>query len=160
MLSYKLGVTSLTDREFGYSKAMEDAGLKDEIRLHRIEYDADAAKKGVIEVFRDAAKRGTEAFILPTKKLAMYGFNALNVLGLSMPKTFSFVCYDESDTYDLNKPVIPHVVQPLAEIAEKSFSLLQKMVNGETVDSEKSIILKAKLILGGRFGVQPTEASF
>ena len=91
MLSYKLGVTSLTDREFGYSKAMEDAGLKDEIRLHRIEYDADAAKKGVIEVFRDAAKRGTEAFILPTKKLAMYGFNALNVLGLSMPKTFPTV---------------------------------------------------------------------
>lgn len=160
MISYKLGVTSLTDREFGYSKAMEDAGLKDEIRLHRIDYDADAAKKGVIEIIRDASKRGTEAFILPTKKIAMYGFNALNVLGLNFPKSFSFVCFDESDTYDLNKPVIPHVVQPIAEIAQKSFALLQRMIAGEVPDDEKEIILKAKLILGGRFGVQPTEASF
>jgi len=160
MISYKLGVTSLTDREFGYSKAMEDAGLKDEIRLHRIDYDADAAKKGVIEIIRDASKRGTEAFILPTKKIAMYGFNALNVLGLTFPKSFSFVCFDESDTYDLNKPVIPHVVQPIAEIAQKSFALLQRMIAGEVPDDEKEVILKAKLILGGRFGVQPTEASF
>ena len=160
MISYKLGVTSLTDREFGYSKAMEDAGLKDEIRLHRIDYDADAAKKGVIEIIRDASKRGTEAFILPTKKIAMYGFNALNVLGLNFPKSFSFVCFDESDTYDLNKPVIPHVVQPIAEIAQKSFALLQRMIAGEVPDDEKEVILKAKLILGGRFGVQPTEASF
>lgn len=160
MISYKLGVTSLTDREYGYSKAMEDAGLKDEIKLHRIEYDANQAKKGVIEIFRDAAKRGAEAFILPTKKLAMYGFNALNVLGLNFPKNFSFVCFDESDTYDLNKPVIPHVVQPIAEIADKSFALLRKMVDGTATQEERTVTLKAKLILGGRFGVEPTEAIF
>ncbi|MBQ6253570.1 MAG: LacI family DNA-binding transcriptional regulator [Bacteroidales bacterium] len=160
MISYKLGVTSLIDREAGYSAAMEDAGLKDEIRLHRIEYDADSAKKGVIEIFRDALKRGTEAFILPTKKLAMYSFNALNVLGLNLPKDFSFVCFDESDIYDLKKPVIPHVVQPVAEIAERSFALLQRMIDGNISDEEKAVILNAKLILGGRFGVPPTQASF
>ncbi|MBO4230252.1 MAG: LacI family DNA-binding transcriptional regulator [Bacteroidales bacterium] len=160
MISYKLGVTSLTDREYGYSKAMQDAGLKDEIKLHRIEYDADLAKKGVIEIFRDAAKRGAEAFILPTKKLAMYGFNALNVLGLNFPKNFSFVCFDESDTYDISKPVIPHVVQPIAEIADKSFALLRKMIDGTATQEERNVTLKAKLILGGRFGVDPTEAIF
>ena len=160
MISYRLGVTSLTDREYGYSVAMEDAGLKDEIRLHRIDYNADSAKREVIEIFRDALKRGTEAFILPTKKLAMYSFNALNVLGLNLPKNFSFVCFDESDIYDLKKPVIPHVVQPVAGIAENSFSLLQKMIDGTPSPEEKTVTLKAKLILGGRFGVEPTEASF
>ena len=160
MISYKLGVTSLIDREAGYSAAMEDAGLKDEILLHRIEYDADSAKKGVIEIFRDALKRGTEAFILPTKKLAMYSFNALNVLGLNLPKDFSFVCFDESDIYDLKKPVIPHVVQPVSEIAERSFALLQRMIEGSITAEEKTVILKARLILGGRFGVRPTQASF
>ena len=160
MISYKLGVTSLIDREAGYSAAMEDAGLKDEIRLHRIEYDADSAKKGVIEIFRDALKRGTEAFILPTKKLAMYSFNALTVLGLNLPKDFSFFCFDESDIYDLKKPVIPHVVQPVSEIAERSFALLQRMIEGNITAEEKTVILKARLILGGRFGVRPTQASF
>ncbi len=160
MLSYKSGVTSLTDRESGYAMAMEEAGLKDDIRIHKIEYDTEAAKKDVIEVFREAAKRGTEAFILPTKRIAMYGFNALNALGLGMPKDFSFVCFDESDAYELNKPVVPHIIQPLSEIASKSFDLLQRMIEGKVTEEEKTSMLNVKLVLGGRFGGESTQASF
>ena len=160
MISYMTGVTSLTDREAGYSRAMEEAGLKDDIKIHKIDYDADSAKKEVIEIFRDASKRGVEAFILPTKKLAMYGFNAMNVLGLNMPNDFSFVCFDESDLYVLNKPAIPHILQPLAEIAEKSYELLKNMMSGKAVEEDKNVVLKSKLVLGSRFGAEPTEASF
>jgi LacI family transcriptional regulator len=161
MISYKNGVTSLRDRETGYRKAMEEAGLSDEIRIHRIEYDAEVAKKDVITIFRDAAARGCEGFILPTKKMAIYGFNALNVLGLSLPKDFSFVCFDESDLYDLNKPVVPHVIQPCDEIAGKSFALLQDMIaKKELSKEEKQVTLKAQLVLGGPFGAKPPAASF
>lgn len=160
MLTYKSGVTSLTDRESGYTMAMEEAGLKDDVRIHKIEYETEAAKKDVIEVFRDAVRRGTEAFILPTKRIAMYGFNALNVLGLNMPKDFSFVCFDESDVYELNKPVVPHIIQPLAEIATKSFDLLQKMIDGKATEEEKTSLLNVNLVLGGRFGGESTKASF
>lgn len=160
MITYKSGVNSLTDRETGYEMAMEEAGLKDEVRIHKIEYEAEAAKKDVIEIFRDAAKRGVEAFILPTKRIAMYGFNALNVLGLNLPKEFSFVCFDESDVYELNKPVVPHVIQPLSETASRSFALLQNMIEGKVSEEEKTSLLKVKLVLGGRFGGESTEASF
>lgn len=160
MLTYKSGVTSLTDRETGYGLAMEEAGLKDEIRIHKIDYEAEAAKKDAIDAFRDAARRGVEAFILPTKRIAMYGFNALNVLGLSMPKDFSFVCFDESDVYELNKPVVPHIIQPLSEIAFKSFELLQKMIDNKVTEEEKTSLLNVKLVLGGRFGGESTQASF
>ena len=160
MLTYKSGVTSLTDRETGYVLAMEEAGLKDEIRIHKIDYEAEVAKKDAIDVFRDAARRGVEAFILPTKRIAMYGFNALNVLGLSMPKDFSFVCFDESDVYELNKPVVPHIIQPLSEIAFKSFELLQKMIDNKVTEEEKTSLLNVKLVLGGRFGGESTQASF
>ncbi len=160
MVTYQSGVTSLKDREDGYAQAMEEAGLKDEIRIHQIEYEAEAAKKGVIEVFRDASRRGTEAFILPTKKIAMYGFNAMNVLGLNMPKDFSFVCFDESDIYELNKPVVPHVIQPIAEISTRAFELLQNMIENKATEEEKTSLLKVKLVLGGRFGGEATEASF
>ena len=160
MLTYKSGVTSLTDRETGYGLAMEEAGLKDEIRIHKIDYEAEAAKKDAIDVFRDAARRGVEAFILPTKRIAMYVFNALNVLGLSMPKDFSFVCFDESDVYELNKPVVPHIIQPLSEIAFKSFELLQKMIDNKVTEEEKTSLLNVKLVLGGRFGGESTQASF
>lgn len=90
----------------------------------------------------------------------MYGFNALNVLGLSMPKDFSFVCFDESDVYELNKPVVPHIIQPLSEIAFKSFELLQKMIDNKVTEEEKTSLLNVKLVLGGRFGGESTQASF
>lgn len=160
MFTYKSGVNSLTDRESGYAIAMEEAGLKDDVRIHKIEYEAEAAKKNVIEVFREAVKRGTEAFILPTKRIAMYGFNALNVLGLNLPKDFAFVCFDESDVYELNKPVVPHIIQPLPEIASKSFDLLQKMIENKATEEEKTSLLNVKLVLGGRFGGESTQASF
>ena len=160
MLTYKSGVTSLTDRETGYGLAMEEAGLKDEIRIHKIDYEAEAAKKDAIDVFRDAARRGVEAFILPTKRIAMYGFNALNVLGLSMPKDFSFVCFEESDVYELNRPGVPHIIQPRAESAFKSFELLQKMIDNKVTEEEKTSLLNVKLVLGGRFGGESTQASF
>ena len=158
MISYKLGVTSLTDREQGYSNAMEEAGLEDNIRIHRIDYDAPAAKKSVIEILKDALNRGTEAFILPTKKLAMYSFNAMIVLGLRIPKNFSFTCFDESDVYVLNKPSVPHIIQPISEIAEKSYGLLRDMIDGEVEEEGKNIVLKAKLVLGGRMGAEALEA--
>ncbi len=141
--------------------AMEEARFKDEIRFHKIDYEAEAAKKDAIDVIgQRLARRGVEAFILPTKRIAMYGFNALNVLGLSMPKDFSFVCFDESDVYELNKPVVPHIIQPLSEIAFKSFELLQKMIDNKVTEEEKTSLLNVKLVLGGRFGGESTQASF
>ena len=160
MISYQSGVTSLTDREVGYKKAMEEAGLGDDARLHRIGYDVSLAKKDVIGIFRDALKRGTEAFVQPTKKIGLYGFNALNVLGLSSQKDISFVCFDESDIVDISKPAVPHIVQPVAEIAEKSYELLRSMIEEKVCDEGRFVSLKAKLELGGRFGVEPTAATF
>ena len=70
------------------------------------------------------------------------------------------MCFDESDIYDLKKPVIPHVVQPLEEIGEKSFNLLQKLIEEQASQEDKVVSLKAKLVLGGHFGAEPIEASF
>lgn len=160
MISYQSGVTSLLDREAGYQKAMEESGLHDDIYLHRIAYEAEEAKKNVIEIFRSASKRGCEAFVLPTKKISMYAFNALNVLRLNLPKDFSFICFDDSDIYDLNKPVVPHIVQPIGDIADNAFNLLRKMIDKKATEAEKHVSLHAQLVLGGSFGSEPTVATF
>lgn len=143
MISYTLDITSLSERVEGYQKAMEAASKGDLAKVYKVEYDQ-SAKSSVIEIFSNAKANGTEAFVLPTKNIAMLAFNAINTLGYKVPSDFELVCFDESDIYDLNSPQIPHMVQPLAEISEKSFELLQQMIDGSAVD--KSIVLKAKLI--------------
>ena len=48
----------------------------------------------------------------------------------------------------------------MAEIGEKSFELLCKMIEGKATEEDKNVSLKSKLVLGSRFGAEPTEASF
>jgi len=152
MISYSLEVTSLRDREEGYKKAMQEAGLANNIQVHKIDYETSESSAQVLEIIKSAKERGVESFILPTKRLAMYGFEAmaeLKIKYLSGDK-FPFVGYDESDIYNLNRPPIPHMVQPMEEIAEQSFNLLQSMIS-ETEVSDKNIVLKAKLVYGGSY---------
>ena len=158
MISYKNAPTSITEREAGYAKAMEEAGLKEEIMIHKIDHDPALAKKNVVEIFRDTKKRGVEAFILPTQRLAMYGFYSLIVLGMLTPRDLSLVCFDQNAVYKLNKPSIPHVIQPLEEIAGKSFSLLEKMIEGDATEEDKTVVLKAELVLGSPWGTGVIEA--
>lgn len=143
MISYTLDITSLSERVNGYEKAMADAGKADYIKVHKVEYGP-SARQNVADIFSDAQSRGVDAFVLPTKNIAIQAFNASTTLGFKVPADFDLVCFDESDIYDINKPAVPHVVQPLNEIADQSFALLQEMIKGDV--QERNITLKAKLI--------------
>jgi len=143
MISYTLVITSLTERIQGYEDAMTKAGKADHIKVHKVAYEP-SARESVVEIFKDAKARGIDAFVLPTKNIAMQAAHAIKTLGYKIPEDFDLVCYDESDIYDINNPTIPHVVQPLAEIADQSFALLQELIKGDV--QERNITLKAKLI--------------
>ena len=68
-------------------------------------------------------------------------------LNMRLPRDFEFVCYDESDVYDLIPPGIPHMVQPLHEIAEKSFNLLLDIIDNKP--AEMDVTLHSHLVKGG-----------
>ena len=157
MLTYSNVITTLSEREYGYMEAMREASLEDEIRVHPVDYDAEKARAEAISVFKDAKERGVEAFFLPTKALSMYALNAANQLGIRIPDDIAFVCYDESDIFDIHSPVIPHIIQPLQGIAEQSFSMLQGMIEGTPVD--KNLSLNSKLVLSGNVGSHRTPSS-
>ena len=75
------------------------------------------------------------------------GFYAMLKLRMRLPRDFEFVCYDESDVYDLIPPGIPHMVQPLHEIAEKSFNLLLDIIDNKP--AEMDVTLHSHLVKGG-----------
>ena len=52
------------------------------------------------------------------------------------------------------------MVQPMEEIGIKSFELLRNMIEEKSNEEDKTVALKAKLVLGSRFGAEPTAASF
>lgn len=144
MISYTLGISSFSQREVGYRKAMMDHDLYDNVRIHYTTY-GDAASD-VEKFIKDAVKRGVDAFFLPTYSLSALALASMKKLSLKTPDDLAIVGFDESDIYSLYETTVTHIVQPLKALGEKSVEVLINMIHGKPAES---IILKPELIVGG-----------
>ena len=144
MISYTLGISSLSERESGYRKSMMDHDLYDNAKVHYTAYGDAAAD--VERIIREGVARGVEAFFLPTYSLSALVLTTLKTLGLKTPGDLAVIGFDESDIYSLYETTVSHIVQPLKQLGEKSVDVLIDMIHGK---APEKIILKPALIEGG-----------
>lgn len=145
MISYTLGISSLSEREEGYREAMRRFGLEGYSQIHYTIYGN--AQEDLVRIFEDGVRRGVEAFLLPTNTLALLGLQALNTLNLTSPKDLALVGFDESEIFTLYKPTITHITQSTRTLGEKSFEMLRRMIAGD--DGCRSVVIEPMLIVGG-----------
>ncbi len=145
MISYTLGISSLSEREQGYREAMRRYGLEAYSQIHYTIYGN--AQEDTVRIFEDAVRRGVEAFLLPTNTLALLGLQALNTLNLTSPEDLALVGFDESEIFSLYKPTITHITQSTRTLGEKSFEMLRRMIAGD--DGCRSVVIEPELIVGG-----------
>jgi LacI family transcriptional regulator len=143
MVSYKLDISSLQEREEGYKKAMEEKGL--ETRVHYTDYSN--AANDLLEIIKDVVKRGVDGLFIPTYSLSAAALSAMKTLKVSSPDDLALVAFDESDVYKLYSTTVAHIVQPLRELGEKSVDLLHSMI--ENLPCQKTVILNPELVEGG-----------
>ena len=143
MISYKTTLSNIKDREAGYLKAMEGAGLTD-TRIHRPEY----CNYGEIEqIVLDAKARNVEALIFTTYNMSLMGRKAFISHGLRVPQDCFFACFNNSDAFDLYEPDILYVKQPIEQFAVEAMTLLVKMINEpESAHSCTKIILQPEVV--------------
>lgn len=145
MISYSLGISSLTEREKGYKAAMISKGLDKYIKIHHTTYAT--VVEDVKNMIEDARSRGTEAFFLPTYSLSAQVMTVMKEMNLSTPDDFAIVGFDKSNIYKLFSTTIAHIQQPLRELGEKSVELLHELI--ESNANTKTIVLKPTLVPGG-----------
>lgn len=142
MISYTLGISSLSEREEGYKQFMHEHNL-----AANIHYTTYGVADGDVERFiEDALARGVEAFFLPTYSLCAKVLSICKNRGLRIPEDIAIVGFDESDIYTLYNTTVSHLVQPLQVLGEKSVEVLHDMI--EEIDSERTVILKPTMIEG------------
>lgn len=144
MVSYNLGISSFSERENGYRKAMMDNDLYDKAKVHYTTYAT--AAEDVENLIKDAVKRGVDGLFLPTYSLSAQVLSAMKKIGLKTPDDLAIVGFDESDIYSLYETTVSHIVQPLTELGKKSVDVLLGMIQGQEA---QKIVLKPELKLGG-----------
>lgn len=145
MISYTLGISSLTEREQGYKAAMSERGLSQNVKVHYTTYGN--VRDEVRRMTADAVARGVEALILPTNTLSVYCLEAISDLDIKVPKTLAVLCFDDSEVYDILRPTITHITQSTRDLGVQSFAQLENLI--EEKSNNRNIILRPELIIGG-----------
>lgn len=127
MMRLDLDIPPLNERERGYLDAMKAAGQQQHIAIHRIRFgeemesDLQVPLKSVMAtdaVFFSSHRVFTEAM----KQVARVG---------GVPKGQCVLCFDDVRPYMTGTSDIRYIEQPIADIAQKSFDLLQAKMKGE-----------------------------
>ena len=142
MISYSLKISSLAEREKGYMAAMTAAGQEKNIKIHHTTYDTVEQDAG--KIVDDMLSRKVEAVFLPTYSLSASILIDLKRRDMRVPGDIAIMAFDNSNIYNLYQETIPHIIQPLKDLGEKSVETLLNLI--ERKEGEKTFILKPTLV--------------
>lgn len=142
MVSYSLKISSIAERENGYVSAMKSAGLAKYTNVHHTTYDT--LEQDAEKIVEDILARKVEAVFLPTYSLAASILITLKRKDVKVPEDIAIMAFDNSNIYNLYQETIPHIIQPLKDLGEKSVETLLNLI--EKKEGEKTFILKPTLV--------------
>mgnify|MGYP003774907377 CR=1 FL=1 len=130
LIAYKSSLIHMKERISGYVKAMECAGLKENIAITKVRYshikgDMDMAMKE----FTQGDKK-VEALLFATNTLCIHGLYYLLDNHIRVPDDLAIIGFDESEAFDFFYSPLTYIRQPIEEMAKESIRLLIDQING------------------------------
>ena len=142
LISENMPVSSVSDRERGYTATMKELGLDPVI--HAV--GTDTQREETISAVKDAVRDGVDALIAARIQLSFFCIEALQETGCRIPDDMALICADDSPVYHLYRPTISFISHSSFQIGEKSFNLLKDMMEGA---APYQVILEPELHVGG-----------
>lgn len=136
------------DRVAGYRDAIDSAGIEERSDFLMTEIWGSSENQAY-----DAVRRLMERDDPPTAVFASHYRVAYGVLryshdaGLSIPKDFSLVTFDDTELFQLHRPAITAIRQPAERIAGEIASLLFRRIEGEVEDMPVTRVVPTEFIL-------------
>ena len=123
-VSYVTGLTNILDREMGYRKAMQVAGLERFIDVVNIDYSC--IRHEISSLIPRLLESGTEALVFSTNRLAIEALISLRQGGFVVPDDIAFIGFDGSETFAFNlyERGISYIKQPIEQFGYEAFDLL------------------------------------
>lgn len=155
----KKNLSVVKDRILGFEETIRDAGL-DSSKI--VQYSVDnwtsevsGAKSGLEYVAEPADRRATGIFC--ANDLLARGFlSSCRTAGVSAPKNFSVIGYDDLNLPYSESTLLTTVKQPRIELGQEAVILLAKQISGE--ESENRVVLQPELEIRGSTGPAPDHS--
>jgi LacI family transcriptional regulator len=145
MVAYKSSLIHMKERIRGYSDAMDKFNLSENKCIKEIRFGQ--SQKDMDTVFNDLVVRTkkADALIFATNALSVSGLFFVKKNRLNIPDDIAFIGFDGGECFDLYKPSLTYVKQPLEEMGKEAFRVLLDHINKSGKTSH--IMLKSQLIV-------------
>ena len=136
------GVSSLDERQAGYRRAMESAGLEPRVFPGRT--DRHSGEEITERLFVEG--RLPEALIAANNYVAVGAMAAIRRLGLSVPEDVALATFDDIESAALIYPFLTVVAQPAYEMGVLAMELLLERMQGYAGPA-RSLLLPTEMII-------------
>lgn len=135
------------ERYAGYKDAMEKHGIKvNEKLIINTQFKEDLA---VIAVNELMTRKDKPTAIFPFNSLTTIGaIKSILDLGLKIPDDVSLLGYDEIAGYEIFRPIMTYVSQPVSLLGKNSMLALIDIIKNPNSTKKTKIYLKPKLVIG------------
>lgn len=140
------GQTQMLERIAGYKRAQEEHSFP--VIIKEIYFHADPAK--TIDEIADFMQQHPQidAILFGTNYLAVNGLKAIKKTGLQIGKDLAVIAFDDHELFELYKPPITVISQPIDEIAAKVISLLLKRLDRpDKAPKPKCVVVTANMVV-------------
>lgn len=138
--------TQMTDRYLGYCHAAE----KFDLPMHCCRLNFPSRKSVYVHQITDFLKchEALDAVVFATNYLALSGLTSMMKLQAELPRRLGIVAFDDHEFFELCKPSITALAQPLSTIANTLMDLLlRRMRDDESLPTKQHIVLPTHLIV-------------
>lgn len=138
--------TQMQDRLRGYEKAIEEAGLTMHVKEIGFNQNPDYVVRHIIAFLQRNVK--LDAVFFATNYLGISGLKALRTLDVRIPGEIAVIAFDDHDLFELHKPAITAIYQPVDQISNQVINILLDKMNSETKQKkEQNLVLPTEMII-------------
>ncbi|HVF97270.1 MAG TPA: substrate-binding domain-containing protein [Flavisolibacter sp.] len=143
-----LNMVHMQEREKAYVDALRKNAIPFEAeRLLRLDYSV-SKEEAVAHITRYLTKQSDlEAIFFATNYLGIYGLLSMKELGLRIPADIKMLCFDDHDAFELYRPAITVVQQPIQEIARTALALLVAKLGHAKSPRKTQILIPPELLI-------------
>ena len=151
LVTYSLGQMTVAEREEGYLKALNEAGIAAKREdICRVSF-ARGDMPRLVSQMLTTGDRPT-ALVAANNRIALAVLRCIKDLSLIIPDDLALVAFDDLDLYDLLNPSITAIAQPAYAMGRKAASLLLEQLGESGPESIETCVFQPELILRGSSG--------
>lgn len=147
MLGWGLNITTSTERQAGYERALREAGIAVDSRL--IGRPSQFSHSTLVQVAADLLRQQPRptAIFAANNRFGIATLAAIRGFELNVPEDVALVVFDDIDAFSLMTPSITAVAQPAFKMGQTAMGLMFQMIKSPDADIPEVVTLPTDLIV-------------